>query len=59
MIDNFQKFLNALDTGGGHVFLLSILTAVGVINYWFTRDVKVLELFGGALLLSMKGAKGN
>lgn len=55
MIGTFKEFLNSLDTPGGHVFILSILTAVGVVNYWFTRDVKVLELFGGALLLSMKG----
>lgn len=48
-----------LEREAGHLVVLSVLTAAGVVLYCFTRDKFLVEFFGAALLLAMKGGSAG
>jgi hypothetical protein len=48
-----------LEREAGHLAVLSLLTTVGVVLYCFTRDKFLVEFFGAALLLAMRGRSSS
>jgi hypothetical protein len=56
MLLKVQEFL---EREAGHLAVLSAFTGAGVLLYCLTRDKFLVEFFGAALLLAMRGGVGK
>lgn len=57
----WRRFLDSLDTGGGHIFLLVTLMITGAIFFKFdnTAGGEIINLSFGALLMKIKDTQSN
>lgn len=52
-----KRFIDLLDTPGGHIAVLVGFTLTGIVVYIATREKWLAELFAAPMLLGMRGAQ--
>lgn len=57
----WQRFLDSLDTGGGHMFVLLLLMTGGAVLFHYdgTAGGEIINLSFGALLMKIKDTQSN